>query len=232
MGHLMDIANWANELKDKLLQSQKDVVILDMPEVTMDDVAGYPKDTTKVVTCYAAGEGNKYADVVILPAEGPIALNLRKERGQSIWFYGPKYRLLRPEFTHFKDRHQESGKIETVLVMLGGTDAAGLAQSVGQQLKDYEVIYARGRKDIPELLSDVDLAIVSPGFSMWEALYVGCPVLIVPQNARQERYRADFPLVERIETIPELIQDRMFVLPDPAFEISEGKQELFEEILR
>ncbi len=107
-----------------------------------------------------------------------------------------------------------------------------MSQAVIEQLKGYEVFYAHGRQDISELLSKVDLAIVAPGFSMWESLCVGCPVLVVPQNSRQQRiYNEEIPLVEQIECIPELINAKRFVYPKPEYEIGMGKNELIEAVL-
>ena len=115
--------------------------------------------------------------------------------------------------------------------MLGGTDAGDQSQAVIKQLKGYEVFHAQGSKDVSELLTKVDLAIVAPGFSMWESLCVGCPALVVPQNSRQRISYQELPLVEQIGSIPELINKRRFVYPKPEYEIGMGKNELIEEVL-
>ncbi len=50
------------------------------------------------------------------------------------------------------------------------------------------VIVHKEPGNVAELMYNADLVITSPGLSMFEAVYVGSPVLVISQNALQNRY--------------------------------------------
>lgn len=68
-----------------------------------------------------------------------------------------------------------------------------------------------------------DVVLVSPGLSFFEALKVGTPVLCFHQNRFQrEAWKGHIPTIDKskINTLPSLIENRLFIFPNDAFIVS------------
>jgi spore coat polysaccharide biosynthesis predicted glycosyltransferase SpsG len=233
MGHLLNSATLHSELKLRLINCKRDLVVFDAPYVQPFEVIRARGRGAKTVTFYSRGPANYDADICVCPTDSglPPHENLREVRGHTIFFHGPRYRILREEF-----RKKYSYPLRNrVLIMLGGTDVLDLAQTVQETIGAASEV-ANNASSIAEWLSCSALAIVSPGFSVWEALYVGTPIIIIPQNEEQVKtYGKSFPLLmpDQIHLLSDLsqVQDRI-VYPGAKYEIGEGAAELLEEILR
>jgi len=95
--------------------------------------------------------------------------------------------------------------------------------------------------DIPyvaELMYRADLVIASPGLSAFEALYVGTPIIVIPQDILQkETYQGFFKVIdkEEIESLLDCIVNRDFTYPNQEdiidMNIAGGTEELIRVII-
>jgi len=219
-------------------------------------------------------KASQWADVSVLADYGSNLKNIKylDERTNTVYFYGPKYWLLRREFCDRKKCGREScGTVGEITLLFGGSDPLNLTSVVLEELlkldrpfgvnvilgahfehKDalnqvitsYSGAKAKVKmfKDIPnvaDLMCNSDLVITSPGLSLFEALCVGTPVIIFPQNEIQKKaYRGLLRILdkEEINNLGGMIDHLDFVRPEEEqireMEIGEGKQEIIDEILR
>lgn len=96
----------------------------------------------------------------------------------------------------------------------------------------------RNISNVAEMMFDSDLVLASPGLSAFEALCVGTPVIVVPQDELQrDTYRGFMRMLERDELgrLGGMIDRAEFTYPDDehiaAMEIGEGVAELKQVIL-
>lgn len=102
----------------------------------------------------------------------------------------------------------------------------------------HRVCIHRNVANIAELMFAADLVLASPGLSAFEALRVGTPIIVVPQDELQfHTYRGFMKILERTElsSLGSMIELQDFTFPrDPAItrmEIGEGLEELKRAIL-
>ncbi|MEN6461787.1 MAG: UDP-2,4-diacetamido-2,4,6-trideoxy-beta-L-altropyranose hydrolase, partial [Syntrophomonas sp.] len=126
-------------------------------------------------------------------------------------------------------------------VILGAS--FGNHDSLNQVLMEYEVTNRdiHIHKDVAyvaELMYKADLVIASPGLSAFEALYVGTPIIIVPQDLLQkETYQGFFKVIdqEKITNLMDYIVNRNFTYPNQEdiinMNIAGGTEELIQEII-
>ena len=104
--------------------------------------------------------------------------------------------------------------------------------------KSNQVQILKDVSNIAELMHKADLVLASPGLSGFEALYVGTPILLMPQDELQkETYQGFFKIIDKdnVGILPEYIENREFIYPDQEdivlMDIAGGTGELVEEIL-
>lgn len=75
------------------------------------------------------------------------------------------------------------------------------------KFKDKEINLHKDTNNVAELMYNSDLVIASPGLSAFEALYVGTPILLIPQNDLQaETYKGHFVIIEKSEVKEKLLR--------------------------
>jgi UDP-2,4-diacetamido-2,4,6-trideoxy-beta-L-altropyranose hydrolase len=125
---------------------------------------------------------------------------------------GPRYALLRPEFSHFRKKLQaRTGKIEKILVSLGGVDAKNETSNVIFLLKPLRLAvdvvvgaanphanriarecaeagfaFHRQASNMAELMAAADFAVGAGGSTTWERCCLGLPTLQVAIAPNQE----------------------------------------------
>jgi len=104
--------------------------------------------------------------------------------------------------------------------------------------KRKSVTIHRNIKNVAELMFRADLVIGSPGLSVFEALCVGTPVIVMPQDALQrDTYDGFMRMIEKDEAgkLGGMIERADFTYPDDAhivrMEIGQGVDELVNVIL-
>jgi UDP-2,4-diacetamido-2,4,6-trideoxy-beta-L-altropyranose hydrolase len=124
---------------------------------------------------------------------------------------GPRYALLRPEFSNAPANHQE-GPGNRVLITLGGSDPENLTPRIASALSDcggFELTVVAGAgyphiaelramaapdcrvifdsPNMADLMQEADLAVIAAGGTLWELLAVGCVVLSYSRNIVQKQ---------------------------------------------
>jgi spore coat polysaccharide biosynthesis predicted glycosyltransferase SpsG len=129
-------------------------------------------------------------------------------------------------------------RIDVVLGAHFGHDADVAAVLARRSPAAEAVLLHRNIKNVAELMFAADLVVASPGLSAFEALCVGTPVVVIPQDALQgDTYRGFMRMLERIEAsqLPGMLARKDFTYPaDPAIarmEIGQGVGELVTRIL-
>ena len=135
-------------------------------------------------------------------------------RAATQFLLGTEYLLLRREFRARKHRTTVSAVTRHLFVTLGGTDPDSISLRVASacarldpskfqvtlattsanpnlpQLKEYcempsSVSLLVDTPDMAEIMSNSDLAVIASGGTLWELLYLGCPVLSYSRNQAQ-----------------------------------------------
>ncbi|MCD6460964.1 hypothetical protein J7L67_09915 [bacterium] len=156
------------------------------------------------------GEGRNLYDILIdanLPEDEGDYKNV------PFRFFGEKFILLDPLFADYnlKDKTVPR-KVKNILLSFGGSDPRRLTQwslnMLNEVLKDYSVSVAAGKSikhqyeigrfcqslgfkyifncsDMPKLLYESDIALISGGITLYEAAAVGTPAVVIPQVEHQ-----------------------------------------------
>jgi spore coat polysaccharide biosynthesis predicted glycosyltransferase SpsG len=262
------------EILDHLITSNPEVVVfdkIDVEERLAMQIKRHLKSRLIIFTNLT--DANKHADVAVTADIGSQFQNVvyTDPDTNTLYYYGPKYWVLRPEFYQYKARQKRpSGNAQHILLMFGGSDPADITSAALDALLQAQTVPAidivlgahfahdesltrilerhptkkvtvtvyRNIKNVAELMFNADLAVTSPGLSVFEALCVGTPVIVIPQDRLQhDTYSGFMRILERdhVSRIGTMIEKRDFTYPDDPsiaqMEIGEGVPELVELIL-
>ena len=261
-----------NEIIRYLEAAKPNIIIIDKREVE-ELFAKELKDklNTRLIIFGNLSSANKYADVVIniIGSNFENRKFLDKNTG-TLYFYGPRYIILRKEFYEFKRKSKKpNDKVRKILLLFGGSDPLNLSSKVLDELlsldTEFEINVLLGTgfiffdelnqvlekypnkkenvglykdaKNVAELMYRADLAITSPGLSMFEALCVGTPVIAISQTRfHKEVFDKFFPTLHEndVGRLGDIIFSGDFIKPDTEYirnlYIGEGKMELIEAI--
>jgi len=140
-----------DEALNILLDVRPSVVIFDMLNVG-EGLAREIKETlkAKLVIFTNRSAANRYADIVVSPIIGSQFKNkkFRDKITNTLYFYGPKYWVLRKEFYEFRDRGKPpKSDIGTIVLVFGGSDPSNLTSAVLE-----EILYWKRRFKINVIL--------------------------------------------------------------------------------
>lgn len=140
----------------------------------------------------------------------------KKVIGSTKYFLGLKYLILRKEFEEaHKEKKEIKDKVETILVMSGGTDPRGCIIKIANALKNIpdkvhinliigpefsysnklnDVLSKANRKfnllvnpnNLVEIMKNADMAITAAGIVFCELATLGVPSIEIPQRNHQE----------------------------------------------
>jgi UDP-2,4-diacetamido-2,4,6-trideoxy-beta-L-altropyranose hydrolase len=149
-------------------------------------------------------------DLIVNPNLGVNSETYRARTSNARVLVGPNYCLLRREFRSVaRARSQRIGN--RVLVSLGGSDPENLTPRIAsaligraglqltlvagpgnpvvdqlRQLNAPNVRVLHDAKNMAELMSNADIAVIAAGGTLWELLAMGCTVLSYARNAVQK----------------------------------------------
>lgn len=224
------------EILNHLKKNKPDIVIIDKIDVS-ERLAKDIKDYSKIILVIFTNitDANRYADIAVTADIGSNFKNIHyvDDETKTIYYYGPKYWIIRKEFHEFHKRKKAMPKtINNILLIFGGSDPSNLTtlaakellkttkysridvilgasfghiESLNQVLKEYEAINKkiniyRNITNVAELMYEADVVIASPGLSAFEALYVGTPILVIPQDLLQKvTYQGYFKVIDKDE---------------------------------
>jgi spore coat polysaccharide biosynthesis predicted glycosyltransferase SpsG len=263
-----------SEILRRLAAMEPDLVIvdkIDFDEALARDIKRKLKARLIIFTNLTSA--NRYADVAVTADIGSGFKNIARTDPDThtLYYYGPKYWVLRREFYEYRSRGKvTSGTVETVLLLFGGSDPSNLTSAVLEELlaldrmlridvilgahfghgdtvslilerypgKTANVTIHKNITNVAELMYKADLVIASPGLSVFEALCVGTPVIVMPQDELQrDTYQGFMCMLERgnVGKLKGMIERAEFTYPNEShiamMEIGEGVPELLDVIL-
>lgn len=224
----------------------------------------------KIVIFDNVSSANKYADVIVNAIVGSNFRNRKfwDSSTNSLYFYGPRYLILKREFYKYKKK-KKTDKEKKILLIFGGSDPSNLTSKILNRIMmlkqdlDIEIILGpyfiyfdelnkileknkakrerikiyKDVKNVADKMHNVDLVITSPGLSMFEALYIGTPVIAICQNLLQkDTYSNFFPLINanEINNFSDFLDSRFLISPEEEYikdlYIGKGKKEVIEAI--
>jgi len=202
------------EIVEHLKKLDINLVVIDNLDF-QEDILKEIKDIAKIVLVDNLDPKiNKYADIVMSLYKTFVNKDYYNKTTDTKYFCGPKYLILRDEFDIFKNKNDLKPKVEDILLIFGGSDPSNHTSTVLEKLSDDvrinivlgpefkyfdeldKIMKNKNNKvtihnepgNVAELMYNADLVITSPGLSMFEAVYVGSPVLVISQNPLQNRY--------------------------------------------
>ena len=202
------------EIVEHLKKLDINLVVIDNLDF-QEDILKEIKDIAKIVLVDNLDTKiNKYADIVMSLYKTFVNKDYYNKTTDTKYFCGPKYLILRDEFDIFKNKNDLKPKVEDILLIFGGSDPSNHTSTVLEKLSDDvrinivlgpefkyfdeldKIMKNKNNKvtihnepgNVAELMYNADLVITSPGLSMFEAVYVGSPVLVISQNPLQNRY--------------------------------------------
>jgi spore coat polysaccharide biosynthesis predicted glycosyltransferase SpsG len=121
-----------------LKSKNPDIVIFDKIDVAEELARGIKQTlSARLVIFTNLTSANRYADVAVTADIGSRFENVRivDEETKTIYFYGPKYWVLRPEFYEYQRREKVcAARPERVLLIFGGSDPGNLTSATLEQL--------------------------------------------------------------------------------------------------
>jgi spore coat polysaccharide biosynthesis predicted glycosyltransferase SpsG len=123
---------------DELKETNPDIVIfdkLDVDESLARDINGTLHAALVIFTNLTGA--NRYADIAVTADIGSRFENVSyvDEKTKTLYYYGPKYWILRPEFHEYHNKSKAaSQRVENVLLMFGGSDPLNLTCAALQEL--------------------------------------------------------------------------------------------------
>ena len=193
------------EILAHLKDLDPDIIVFDKIDVN-EELARDIKTTLRaglVIFTNLTG-ANKYADVAVTADIGSRFENVSfKDKGtNTLYYYGPKYWVLRPEFYQYKKRGKTaSRKPERILLMFGGSDPCRLTPVVLEELLGMDRAY-----NITVVLG----AHFGPEDSVNEVL---------------ERYpakRTNVTVLRNIQNVPQLMYEADLVIASPGLSVFEA----------
>lgn len=254
-----------------LVELEPKIIIIDKLEVQ----EGFIKKLRELVDAKLVIFGNlsganKYADIVVNAHVGSDFRNRRvvDPDTQTLYFYGPRYFILRREFHSLKTGKKGRNKFQRILLIFGGADPSNLTSKVLRKLllmkEDFKIdvlvgplfpyladledliksypgknvsVY-RDVRNVAAFMVDSDLVITSPGSSMYEALFIGIPVIAISQSEFQRTiFTKSFPILQEKDLVKleDVIYNEQFIKPSDEYvvklDIGRGKKEIVEAIL-
>ena len=132
------------DLKEDLIKTSKiikeesiDILITDSYKFNQDYLVEIKKKTPFLISIDDLGKFSFPSDIVINQNIYAKSLNYRSLNGKTKFLLGPKYALLREEFTNVKERKIEE-KIQNLLITLGGEDRFNLSPKILKVLDKIE----------------------------------------------------------------------------------------------
>lgn len=158
------------------------VWINDTLDTTEHHIGGLIASGWKVITLEDQGPGSRLAHVTINALYGDGDYN------------GVRYAILRPEFLDLPDYEVRDGR--RVLVSFGGEDSGGLGLRVAETLKQIKVdaeyltppALSPTQVAVARQMQEADLLITSAGRTVYEAMAVGVPTIVLAANMREARH--------------------------------------------
>ncbi|WHX44674.1 glycosyltransferase [Bacillus pumilus] len=151
-------------------------------------------------------EACQLADAVVNGIYGGLDEKHLQVNGTD-YFYGTPYLLLDHEISKLKDTYEVRKECKKVVISLGGSDPGGLltkavsalleaghlhilavtgkASRIEEEIEAAHIQFIRHTDQLPTRLAEADLAIVAGGMTLYEAVCIGVPSIVLSQVDHQ-----------------------------------------------
>ena len=190
-------------------KEQAEWIVVDGYRFTSDYQRALKTAGCKILFLDDYGHAGHYsADLVLNQNVGANEVLYASRESYTRLLLGPRYALLRREFTRWRDWKRElAPRCRRLLVMMGGSDPENISARVVlalQGFRDLEVTMVVGgsnphfpeltqllarsgqkitvREDVtnmPELMAEADLAVSAAGSTTWELCLMGLPAILI-----------------------------------------------------
>ena len=194
-----------DEIARRLEEIHPTVVIIDRLEVEELFAKGLKdKLNTRLVIFGNLSSANKYADVVVNAGVGSSFQNkgFIDKNTNTLYFYGPRYLILRREFYKFKEKAQKpNGEVRRVLLLFGGSDPLNLTSKVLDELLSWQ----------KELKTDI---ILGSGFT-----YIGELNMVLEKHQSK---KGSVKIYQNIKNVAQLMYKADLVITSPGISMFEA----------
>lgn len=207
--HLVQESNAPLQMQQELKELKPDLLLIDVLDGdlqflrTLKNACG---NARVVLFEEKREEACQLADVVVNGIYGGLDGQHKLVNGTA-YFDGTPYLLLDHEIGRLKDTYEVRKECKKVVISLGGSDPRGLfskAVSALLEAKHLHILAVAGKashlkeqreaehiqlihhtNQLPVLLSEADLAIVAGGMTLYEAVCIGVPSIVLSQVDHQ-----------------------------------------------
>lgn len=211
------IVNFSDEAEEvnAILSPGPGLVVFDNGSTTHGKVAPLKEVGCFVVSFEDLGDGRYLSDLVV-DANLTDSTNPQKLRTTTKYLLGPDYAVIAPMCRAAKKKRKHFTDVRKIVVTCGGSDPAGVTpravSALGNVDSEVEILVVLGPAfahkealnkallsaarsfevveapdNLPALMREADVGIISGGVTLFEAAYLGLPSIVIAQNAAQLR---------------------------------------------
>ncbi|TYS33005.1 PseG/SpsG family protein [Bacillus pumilus] len=214
--HLVQESNVSLQMEQDIKELHPDLLLVDILDCDLQflrSIKSSSRYTKLVLFEEERAEACQLADAVVNGIYGGLDEKHLQVNGTD-YFYGTPYLLLDHEISKLKDTYEVRKECKKVVVSLGGSDPGGLllkvvssllearhlhilavagkASRVEEQIEAAHIQFIRHTDQLPAHLAEADLAIVAGGMTLYEAVCIGVPSIVLSQVDHQAMTAARF----------------------------------------
>lgn len=205
------IAN-EKEFSECFVENRFEMAVFDTRNTSKENIQKIKEKGIKIISFDDIGSGSVYADLLIDANREQREVSRRERINRPVKCFGPKYMLLKKEFHSFwKKEKTISEAVKSLMISMGGSDPLNISRRMlkaleyqnrfnvklvlgpayhdrqtiddASEIKHIELI--RDINNIEELMYESDLIFCSGGITLYEAMAVGVPAIVISQNCHQ-----------------------------------------------
>lgn len=214
--HLVQESNVSLQMEQDIKELHPDLLLVDVLDCDLQflrSIKSSSRYARLVLFEEERAEACQLADAVVNGIYGGLDEKHLQVNGTD-YFYGTPYLLLDHEISKLKDTYEVRKECKKVVVSLGGSDPGGLllkvvssllearhlhilavagkASRVEEQIEAAHIQFIRHTDQFTAHLAEADLAIVAGGVTLYEAVCIGVPSIVLSQVDHQAVTAARF----------------------------------------
>nr|MDF9460370.1 glycosyltransferase [Bacillus pumilus] len=207
--HLVQEPNVFLQMEQDIKELNPDLLLIDVLDCDLQflrSIKASSGSARLVLFEEERAEACQLADAVVNGIYGGLDEKRLQVNGTD-YFYGTPYLLLDHEISRLKDTYEVRKECKKVVISLGGSDPGGLlskavsalfeaghlhilavtgkASRIEEQIEGAHIQFIRHTDQLPARLAEADLAIVAGGMTLYEAVCIGVPSIVLSQVDHQ-----------------------------------------------
>ncbi|PRS55664.1 PseG/SpsG family protein [Bacillus sp. MZGC1] len=207
--HLVQEPNVFLQMEQDIKELNPDLLLIDVLDCDLQFLRSIKASSASarlVLFEEERAEACQLADAVVNGIYGGLDEKRLQVNGTD-YFYGTPYLLLDHEISRLKDTYEVRKECKKVVISLGGSDPGGLlskavsalfeaghlhilavtgkASRIEEQIEAAHIQFIRHTDQLPARLAEADLAIVAGGMTLYEAVCIGVPSIVLSQVDHQ-----------------------------------------------